>query len=464
MARHSRHSRHDEAIAVPNASQRRSDRDRLAGAGRPALADRRPRSRRSATPPSRSARATAAVRAAASSKRSSRRPRLADAAADDRDAAARRARRPTPRSRARARAGQPRLARLEQARRREQLRRAGAAARGAARRRPPWAARLHRVEQDEAAEQQQARDRRSSPPSAARAAPHPARLSRRRSRQSAHALPPPRARAPRAWPPTRACQATLGLGQPLEPRRDRPGDAEGEDQAVERGQHRRSPSPGPSRPGSFICANIPTRPITVPIMPIAGATSAAGRQTPIAPAWRARAVLELLARPERRRRRRLRRRRAGRRRDGRTRPASCTRSAQTMPLYSEMRSIRRTARVGGDARPAPGRAREQRPERGEGAARRRRRSPDTQVASSGAADDEERRREGRRNAATKSITAIPPAARQKSAGAGKILPVLRRPPSSARAPARRPQTWHDHCIEQADALACQFNGADGAKI
>ena len=30
----------------------------------------------------------------------------------------------------------------------------------------------------------------------------------------------------------------LGLGQALQPRRDRPGNAEGEDQAVEGGQHR----------------------------------------------------------------------------------------------------------------------------------------------------------------------------------------------------------------------------------
>src|SRR5690606_16935123 len=47
---------------------------------------------------------------------------------------------------------------------------------------------------------------------------------------------------------------------------------------------------GPIAVGSFICANIAIRPMTVPIIPIDGASSDARRHTPAAPEWAARAV------------------------------------------------------------------------------------------------------------------------------------------------------------------------------
>ena len=366
--------------------------------------------------------------------------------------------------RARPASRQPRLAGLEQTSAATQLdagRRAGAC--GARRRRAPWAAPIPSRGAGRSSRAAAGRDRRSSPPSAGAAtvssrarltlrgasaacASSSARASASSRRSSTSRLPA------RARPPTGARAAPRPAG-----------DARSEEQAVEGGQHRHRHAPGPSPPDRSCCANIATRPMTVPIMPIAGATSAAWRQTPIAAVVARAAVLELLARPGLRSRRCPRRRRAGRRRGGRTRPASSPGRRRRCPYIRRDALDLAHGAVGGAAV-----LRRAAPEAAAAAPRARgRASPpvaEMTVAEQGAADDDGRRREGRKTEPELDHFG-PPAAPAKICRRRQYFAGPLPSPCRARgASSPQPPIWHDRCIEARRTPLPVNLTAGGAKI
>ena len=346
--------------------------------------------------------------------------------------------------------GQPRLARLEQAVGGEQLGRPARRARGRlaasalgrcasiawSRTKQPSSSRTRSAK---LTAQRGTLARSSRPPVSLRSRQSPSASSSARASASSRRHRP-------------ALPGELGLGQALEPRRDRPGDDEGEDQAVKRGQHRDRHRR--AHRGRIVHLREHRDQADH------GADHAHGRRDLGDPAPDADRAVVARARgprspraPRARRPRRPRRRRAGRRRGGRSRPGSPPGRRRTGPY------IRRAARSGGrrGRRSRPSRAgprAEEGAERAERAAARRRRRRRSRLP--GASRPRRGRgREGSKKRAIK-IDHVRPSRRpakncRMPAIFCRSLPIPIERKGIGAAPR---QTWHVRCSEAGRRPCC----------